>query len=283
MNEVSEYPSEDLFWRHLKSLPAFRALLRSVEARFYETIDLPEPVLDLGCGDGNFASLTFDHSLSVGFDPWWNPLRKASSLGAYEFVIQGLGHQLPFPSNYFGSVISNSVLEHISGIDPVLHDVARVLKPGGKLVVTMPTDNFTNNLGGSAILESIGLTRLANYYRRFFNRISRHAHTDSPETWADRFDEVGLEVEESREYFSTDALRALEIGHAYGLPSALIHFLTGQWIIAPWESNLRLTETWLRKYYEEDIPSEGTYVFFIVRKKEIAPHNGLEPSSQTLS
>ena len=33
-----------------------RALLRSVEARFYEAIDLPEPVLDLGCGDGRLVT-----------------------------------------------------------------------------------------------------------------------------------------------------------------------------------------------------------------------------------
>jgi len=274
MNEVSEKARDDLFWRHLKTLPAFRALLRSVEARFYETIELPEPILDLGCGDGNFASLTFDYSLTVGFDPWWNPLRKAKSEGAYKFVIQGLGHQLPFPGNFFGSIISNSVLEHIPEIDPVLQDIARVLKPGGKLVVTMPTDNFTANLGGSAILEKFGLTSPANYYRRIFNRISRHAHTDSPEIWADRFVNAGLEVEVRREYFSVSALRALEVGHAYGLPSALLHFMTGQWIIAPWQSNLRLTDTWLRKYYDEELPSEGTYVFFIVRKKDFTHENG---------
>lgn len=274
MNEVSEKARDDLFWRHLKSLPAFRALLRSVEARFYETISLQEPVLDLGCGDGSFASLTFDHSLTVGFDPWWGPLQKAKSAGVYEFVIQGLGHQLPFPSNYFGSIISNSVLEHIPEIDPVLQDITRVLKPGGKLVVTMPTDNFTAYLGGSALFEKFGLIGPANYYRRIFNRISRHAHTDSPEIWADRFINAGLEVEVSREYFSVEALRALEIGHAYGLPSALIHFLTGQWIIAPWQSNLHLTETWLRKYYDEEKTSDGTYVFFIVSKPDFAHLNG---------
>ena len=40
--------NDDLLWRQLKSLPAFRALLRAVEARFYAYIPLPEPTLHVG-------------------------------------------------------------------------------------------------------------------------------------------------------------------------------------------------------------------------------------------
>ena len=49
--------TDDLLWQHLKDLPYFRALLRAVEARFYADLTLGEPALDLGCGDGHFASL----------------------------------------------------------------------------------------------------------------------------------------------------------------------------------------------------------------------------------
>ena len=49
---------DDFLWRHLKDLPAFRALLRSVEARFYQDLlPLEEPVLDVGGGDGHFSSV----------------------------------------------------------------------------------------------------------------------------------------------------------------------------------------------------------------------------------
>ena len=65
---------DDLLWRNLKELPAFRGLLRAVEARFYQDLALPEPVLDLGSGDAHFASVAFDHSLTVGVDPWTPPL-----------------------------------------------------------------------------------------------------------------------------------------------------------------------------------------------------------------
>ena len=261
-------PSDDLLWRHVKSVPAFRALLRSVEARFYQSINLPRPILDLGCGDGHFASLTFDQALDIGIDPWWGPLRKARRSGAYGATIQSLGDQLPFPDDHFASVISNSVLEHIPNLEPVLVEVSRVLRIDGMLVITTPSHYFTEYLGGALTLEKLKLRGMASVYRSLFNRISRHYHTDTPGVWERRFADAGFEVEYWQYYFSKKALHTLEIGHFQGLPSALIHLFTGRWILAPWRVNLYLTERWIRPYYEEEYPDEGTMQLFIARKKK---------------
>ena len=110
--KIENPKTDDLLWRHLKTLPAFRAILRAVEARFYHQIDLQEPILDLGCGDGNFAELTFNEygrRLTVGLDPWWNPIKKSQRGEIYvDGVTQALGNKMPFPSNHFASAISNS-------------------------------------------------------------------------------------------------------------------------------------------------------------------------------
>lgn len=274
--------ADDLLWQHLKTVPAFRALLRSIEARFYQYLDLPEPILDLGCGDGHFARLTFDNPLLAGIDPCWGPINKAKESGAYMYVIQSLGDQLPFPNNYFGSVISNSVLEHIPDVQSVLLDGCRVLRPGGKLVVTMPSQYFTKYLAGALWFEKIGLKGLADAYRRLFNRIARHAHTDSPERWARRLARAGFEIEQWQYYFSKKALHALELGHIQGLPSALIHFLTGHWILAPWQSNLKYTERWVRPYYNEDFPELGTMIIFVAQKVEETPIQAKLPNKRIL-
>lgn len=261
--------SDDLLWRHLKTVPAFRALLRAVEARFYHYVDIAEPVLDLGCGDGHFAGMAFANRISrgrqltAGVDPWWGPLQKARRAGVYRLNVQAMGDALPFADNTFVSAISNSVLEHIEDVQPVLGEAARVLRPGGKLVITMPSHLFTEYLGGAALLGPIGL---AGAYRRFFNTISRHAHTDAPQIWAQRLAQAGFTVERWQYYFSKEALRTLEIGHVQGLPSAITHFLTGRWIVAPWRSNLRQTERWVRPYYEEEPIGEGAYIFMVARK-----------------
>ena len=55
MTEGDRRMVEDLLWRHLQDLPYFRALLRAVEARFYQDIPLAEPILDLGCRGGHLA------------------------------------------------------------------------------------------------------------------------------------------------------------------------------------------------------------------------------------
>lgn len=258
--------SDDLLWRQLKTIPAFRALLRAVEARFYQVVDLPQPVLDVGCGDGHFAQMAFDKPLTAGTDPWWGPLQKAQNAGVYQYTLQSMGDHQPFPDGYFASAFSNSVLEHIPDVQAVLNETNRVLQPGGKLVITMPSHYFSKYLGGARFLESLGLNGTANQYRRFFNFISRHAHTDTPQVWAERLATAGFRIDRWQYYFSKEALQALEWGHVQGLPSAILHFLTGHWIVAPWRENLRRTEAWVRPFYEEAPPDKGAYILIIAHK-----------------
>jgi SAM-dependent methyltransferase len=172
-------------------------------------------------------------------------LQKAARTSQYGLLLQGLGDSLPFPDDIFASAYSNSVLEHIPDLQPVLAEINRVLQRGASFIITTPSDLFTRYLGGGEFLDRLKLSGLAGRYRNFFNRISRHAHTDSPETWAERLAQAGFVVERWQYYFSREALQALEIGHVQGLPSAILHALTGHWIVAPWDSSLKLTERWV--------------------------------------
>jgi SAM-dependent methyltransferase/4-amino-4-deoxy-L-arabinose transferase-like glycosyltransferase len=275
--------SNDLLWQQLKTLPAFRALLRAVEARFYHKVDLPQPVLDIGCGDGHFTQMAFDHPLQVGIDPWWGPLNKAVKSGSYALPLQAMGDDLPFPDNCFSSAFSNSVLEHIPDIQPVLDEVGRVLQPDAPFVITVPSHYFTKYLGGAEFFTRLGMEGVAGSYRNLFNRISRHAHTDPPEVWAERLAMAGFKIERWQYYFSREALHTLELGHAQGVPAAVMHALTGHWIIGPWESNLKWTERWVRPYYEEEFPEKGAYIFFLARKTEEASLSVSLPPAQPFS
>jgi hypothetical protein len=107
---------------------------------------------------------------------------------------------------------------------------------------------------------------MAQSYERYFNRISRHHHCDSPERWEHRLARVGLQIEDSFTYFSRQAHRALDLGHYLGLPSLLSKKLFGKWILVPTRWNLALTERLLRPLFDEAPPARGAYLFFVARK-----------------
>jgi len=264
---VTPLPMKDFLFLHVRDLPYFRGLLRAVESRFYQGLSLPAPVYDLGCGDGVFASLTFDRQIDVGLDPWHAPIHEAPRHGAYKSLVEANAARSPFPSAYFGSAISNSVLEHIPQIDDVLVETARLLKPGAPFVFCVPNQNFLPSLSIARALDRLGLKPLARAYRSFFNRISRHYHCDDPETWALRLQAAGFTVERYWHYFSPAALAVLEWGHYLGLPSLIIHFLFRRWILVPSRWNLLPALTLLRPYYNEPVPQEhGAYTFYVARR-----------------
>jgi SAM-dependent methyltransferase len=257
----------DFLFRHVRDLPYFRGLLRAVESRFYQDLDLPAPVYDLGCGDGHFASITFRKRIDVGLDPWRGPIREALERGAYSGLVQADAAHTPFPAAHFASGFSNSVLEHIPHVQDVLNETARILRPGALFVFCVPNGNFTQFLSVARWLDRVGLGGLGATYRRFFNRISRHVHCDAPGVWATRLRIAGFEVERHWDYFSPAALAALEWGHYLGLPAAICKALLGRWIVAPWRVNLWLTLRLIRPHYNEPTPQEpGAYTFYVTRR-----------------
>lgn len=48
------------------------------------------------------------------------------------------GKTIPFPDQSFDSVFSSEVFEHIFNLDEILTEIHRVLKPGGKMLITLP-------------------------------------------------------------------------------------------------------------------------------------------------
>jgi SAM-dependent methyltransferase len=259
---------KDYLFLNLRELPYFRALLRAVEARFYRDIDLPSPTLDVGCGDGHFAAVAFDRPLEVGLDPWGGPIREASARGVYCSLVQAAGASMPFPDDSFASAFSNSVLEHIPDVEPVLAETARVLRPGAPFVFCVPNQNFDPNLSVAVNLDRLGLSSMAEAYRRFFDRLARHAHLDPPPVWQDRLEQAGFELVRWWHYFSPQALHVLEWGHYFGLPSLVARKLSGRWILAPTRWNLALTQRLLQPYYDEPLDHEhGVCSFYIARRR----------------
>ena len=257
--------NKDFLWLNLRDLPYFRAMLRAVEARFYQDFDLAAPTLDVGCGDGHFATIAFEHQLDVGLDPWAIPLRHALRAGGYRWLVQSEGERMPFPDVFFGSALSNSVLEHIPHVPPVLAEVRRVLKPGSLFLFCVPNPRYLAELSVSSILKKIGLASAGRAYTAWFRRLSRVEHALEPDVWRGWLDGAGFQLEKWWHYFSPTAMRVMEWGHYFGAPTLLPHALWGRWIIVPRRWNLFLTERLVRRYAIAEPHPQGTFTFYAAR------------------
>ena len=116
----------------------------------YFPLEKGQRVLDLGCGEGRhvIAMQTLYSADAVGVDLSLKDLATAQARQK-EFVqghpsealfalLAGNALELPFADATFDAVICSEVLEHIPDWRGTLAEIRRVLKPGGRLCVSVP-------------------------------------------------------------------------------------------------------------------------------------------------
>ena len=92
------------------------------------------PVLDVGCGSSRIIGAL--PAGSVALDVLANKLRYDARYGAAR--VRASGGALPFGDASFGCVLCSQVIEHVPADLPILDELQRVLKPGGRLVLGTP-------------------------------------------------------------------------------------------------------------------------------------------------
>jgi ubiquinone biosynthesis O-methyltransferase len=97
-------------------------------------------VLDIGCGDGAFAlELTRRGAVVTGIDASAAMIdaakRRATQLDTDITFQVATAEQLPFPAEQFDLVTAITILCFVADASPVFHEIARVLRPGGRLVI----------------------------------------------------------------------------------------------------------------------------------------------------
>ncbi|MGH2441890.1 MAG: class I SAM-dependent methyltransferase [Chloroflexota bacterium] len=95
-------------------------------------------VLDLGCAFGFGTGLLAPRYEAYGHDLSGPYIERARRSVPDATFTRGEAESIPYPDAYFDGILLLDVLEHVPDDEAVVREIARALRPGGPLVVTVP-------------------------------------------------------------------------------------------------------------------------------------------------
>jgi ubiquinone/menaquinone biosynthesis C-methylase UbiE len=168
---------------------------RAWELAVYRHVTLPEPVLDVGCGDGRFFHRAFPSVADVhGVDQSAQAVEFARQSGFYRQVYHAPAHSIPAADNTFASAFANCSLEHMDELDSVLGEVRRVVRPGGVFLLSIVTDAFVNWSPLGRVLTMCGAAAAGRQVQTQHEEYHHLVNALPIETWLSRIDRAGLQV-----------------------------------------------------------------------------------------
>lgn len=213
--------------------------------------DRPGKLLDVGCGAGRFLRRMQKRGWEaegVEFDP-----QAAQKVAARYGIRVHVGdlRTAALPDASYDVVTMNQVVEHLYDPRATLAECLRILKPGGKLVMTTPNVN------------SAGAVEFGPYWRGW--EPPRHLHLFSVEALKRLTHECGFEIMDARSY-SWDAAGMYRVSKSNRMKAAgKIRFLDQLWMLG-WGYYKELREHRQQKV----MPNTGQNVL-IVAHKPVSP------------
>jgi len=123
---------EDTYWWFVARRELVRAFLESAFAA------RPNPlILDVGCGTGATLKALVDLGPVVGVDRAPDALRYCRRRGLRSLSL-ATAEALPITSDSADAILALDLLEHVADDAAALREFARVLRPGGILLITVP-------------------------------------------------------------------------------------------------------------------------------------------------
>jgi SAM-dependent methyltransferase len=101
----------------------------------------PLRILDYGCGTGGNTSAYAPLGAVVGIEPDAAAVRLARERGEAQYC-RSSGTNLPFRAAVFDVVVASDVLEHIEDDLEAVSEIARVLRPGGAAIISVPAHQW---------------------------------------------------------------------------------------------------------------------------------------------
>lgn len=264
------------FRRYLEVAPFALSLWRSVEAqaiadvhlmlkpklkRSQQAGDFPRPLLDLGCGFGEFSGVFFDRQVEVGIDISLEDLLRAKRGKKYRKLFVADARNLPFPQCSYATVLSVSVLEHIPRPQHAIREVFRILKRGGHFIYTVPTIEMNRFLFYPSLLEYLSLPSLKSWYLFHFHKAFKHVTMTTKSNWIRMTESAGFKLLSVKGMFPGRLVAAFDISLISALPSQVTRWLFGTRSIWGLPLKAPVLETLFNRLYtDRDITNSNIIV-----------------------
>jgi SAM-dependent methyltransferase len=172
---MAERHYDESYWEFQREIGQIGGILNKF--KFDSEINPTETVLDFGCGGGYLlANLYCLKKIGVEINPHARVIASKNTHETYSSIYD-------VSDNYVDRIISNHALEHVENPMLILKQLYRVLKPGGKMIIVLPCEQYTES---------------GFHYKP--NDINNHLFTWCPMTFGNLCNAVGFRVVESKDF-----------------------------------------------------------------------------------
>lgn len=265
----------------MANTPLAYTLFRAAECRCVREVELLRPVLDLGCGAGDFAAYATDDGFDMGIDLLSDRLSAARRKGGHDRLMRGDATRLPLAQDSFASVVALSVCEHFDGPGAAIREVFRVLRPGGRFVATIVLADLHEHLFYPRLARRIGLSRSARRYLRLHDHVFDHRTLKPRAWWEAGLREAGFELITSRQIVSPRLASWFDFWLATAWPYRLWQRFGAPPVWRPkwferlcWEAFQRLDENQRDGDQKDRDHEDGVVLFVVAEKPAEGPQRG---------
>lgn len=119
---------------------------RKILERILDSLNMPKDakILEVGCGTGgNLQMLSFFGNVSgMEMDPTAKSIAEKKTAGRFRIKLGSCPDDVPYRGRCFDLICMFDVLEHIEKDQEAVATLSRLLKPGGRMLITVPAYQF---------------------------------------------------------------------------------------------------------------------------------------------
>jgi ubiquinone/menaquinone biosynthesis C-methylase UbiE len=164
-------------------------------------------LLEEGCGLGHLVGQLEPDFETFGMDINHWALKQTAKVATNTHLVCSSAGELPYPNNSFHAIISKHVVEHLLDPEKAIHEIGRIISPGGTLILATPNLN--------SLLKPLKGALWIGY------QDPTHISLRTPSAWKDMISSSGMKI------VKTFADGFWDVPYIKGLPTGMQKLIFG--------------------------------------------------------